>query len=113
MDWINTAQGLIALITGLVGLITTGVGAFFTIKAFIKNMKEKSAKEQWTIIMTAADAAMKEAEQSGKTGAEKKTMVMQMVNKACEAAGLDISLFLTQLDAYIDQTITFVNGMTK
>ena len=113
MDWINTVQGLIALITGLVGLVTTGVGAFLTIKAFIKNMKEKSAKEQWAIIVTAADAAMKEAEHSGKTGADKKTMVMQMVSKTCEAAGLNIDLFLAQLDAYIDQTISFVNGMTK
>ena len=113
MDWINTVQGLIALITGLVGLVTTGVGAFFTIKAFIKNMKEKSVKEQWAIIMTAADAAMKEAEHSGKAGVEKKNMVIQMVSKTCDAAGLDIDLFLTQLNAYIDQSIDFVNGMTK
>ena len=33
MDWINTANGLIALITGLVGLLGTAAGAFFAIKA--------------------------------------------------------------------------------
>lgn len=35
-DWITTANGIIALVTGLVGLIGTGVGAFFAIKATIK-----------------------------------------------------------------------------
>ena len=35
-DWITTVNGLIALITSLLGLIGTGVGAFFAIKGFIK-----------------------------------------------------------------------------
>ena len=39
-DWITTANGLIALITGLIGLIGTGVGAFFAIKNFIKAVTE-------------------------------------------------------------------------
>lgn len=32
LDWISTTNGLIALITGLLGLIGTGIGAFFAIK---------------------------------------------------------------------------------
>jgi hypothetical protein len=32
-DWITTANGIIALITGLLGLIGTGIGAFFAVKA--------------------------------------------------------------------------------
>lgn len=31
-DLINTANGIITLITGLVGLIGTGIGAYFAIK---------------------------------------------------------------------------------
>ena len=31
-DWITTTNGIIALITGLLGLIGTGVGAYFALK---------------------------------------------------------------------------------
>lgn len=56
---------------------------------------------------------MKEAEASGKSGADKKEMVMDAVKAACKSQGLDLDSFLDQLSAYIDQTITFVNSMTK
>ena len=48
-DWITTANGIITLITGLVGLIGTGIGAFFAIKNWIKLLKEKNANEIWKI----------------------------------------------------------------
>lgn len=113
MDWITTANGLIALISGLVGLIMTGIGAYLTIKSFVKNAKTKSAQEIWTMIMAIADSAMKEAEASTLKGADKKAMVINMVKASCKAAGIDIDCFLDQLSSYIDQTISFVNGMTK
>lgn len=113
LDWITTANGLIALITGLLGLMGTGVGAFFAIKNWIKATKEKSAKEIWTMIQEMADAAMKEAEKSGKSGADKKQMVIDSVKAGCKAAGLDIDQFVDQLGAYIDQTISFVNSMSE
>ena len=112
-EWINTANGIITLITGLVGLIGTGIGAYFAIKNWIKLVKEKNASEIWTIIMSMADAAMKEAEASQKSGEDKKKMVLDSVNAACKSAGLDMSLFLDQLNTYIDQTISFVNQMKK
>ena len=112
-DWINTANGIITLITGLVGLIGTGIGAYFALKNWIKLLKEKNASEICTIIMSMADAAMKEAEASQKSGEDKKQMVLDSVNAACKSAGLDVSLFLDQLNTYIDQTISFVNQMKK
>ena len=112
-DWINTANGIITLITGLVGLIGTGIGAYFAIKNWIKLVKEKNASEIWTIIMSMTDAAMKEAEASQKSGKDKKQMVLDSVNAACKSAGLDMSSFLDQLNTYIDQTISFVNQMKK
>ena len=112
-DLINTANGIITLITGLVGLIGTGIGVYFAIKNWIKLVKEKNASEIWTIIMSMADAAMKEAEASQKSGEDKKQMVLDSVNAACKSAGLDVSLFLDQLNTYIDQTISFVNQMKK
>ena len=112
-DLINTANGIITLITGLAGLIGTGIGAYFAIKNWIKLVKEKNANEIWKMIMEMADAAMKEAEKSCKAGADKKTMVIDSVKAGCKSVGLDISNFLNQLDAYIDQTISFVNQMKK
>lgn len=112
-NWLESANGIVVLITGLLGLIGTGIGAFFAVKNFITSLKGKSAKEIWNLIVTVADTAMKEAEASGKTGADKKTQVIETVKAACKAAGVDIDAFADQLNDYIDQTITFVNDMTK
>lgn len=112
-DWLSTAQGVLALITGLIGLISAAVGAYFAVKNFIKATKSKKANEIWSMMMSMADAAMKEAEKSQKAGADKKKMVIDSVKAGCKSAGLDISKFLDQLDAYIDQTISFVNQMKK
>lgn len=113
MDWITTVNGLIALITGLIGLIGTGIGAFFAIKNWIIATKEKSSKEIWELITKAADAAMKTAEESGKNGADKKEMVIEMVKSSCKASGLNIDAFMDQLSAYIDECISFANSLNK
>ena len=110
---LNTVQELIALVTGLCGLISAGIGAYFAIKNWIAAAKNKNAQEIWAMIMEIADAAMKEAEKSCKTGADKKTMVIESVKASCKAAGLDLDLFIDQLSDYIDQTISFVNDMSK
>ena len=113
MDWITTANGIITLITGLVGLLGTGIGTYFAIKNWITVFKTKNAQEVWTLIMEMADAAMKEAEASMKDGETKKQMVMDSVKAGCKAAGVDADLFIEQLSDYIDSTIKFVNGMKK
>ena len=110
---LNTVQEIIALATGLCGLISAGIGAYFAIKNWIKVTKNKNAQEIWAMIMEMADAAMKEAERSCKTGADKKKMVIASVKASCKAAGLDLDLFIDQLSDYIDQTISFVNDMSK
>jgi hypothetical protein len=112
-DWITTVNGLITLITALIGLIGTGVGAFFAVKNFIKAAKEKSVKEVWAMIMGMADAAMKEFEHSSLSGADKKKAVIESVKAGCKAAGIDIDLFIDQLSAYIDSCIEWYNGMKK
>lgn len=113
MDWITTANGIITLITGLVGLIGTGIGAYFAIKNWFTVLKTKNSQEVWSIIMTLADAAMKEAEASMKSGEDKKKMVIDSVKAGCKAAGIDMDMFIDQLSAYIDDTIKFVNEMKK
>ena len=110
---LNTVQEIISLVTGLCGLVSAGIGAYFAIKNWIKVTKNKNAQEIWAMIMEMADAAMKEAERSCKTGADKKKMVIASVKASCKAAGLDLDLFIDQLSDYIDQTISFVNDMSK
>ena len=111
MDWMTTLNELLALITGLCGLIGTAIGVVFAIKNFIKLMKEKNKNEVWATIMEIADAAMKEAEKSMESGATKKLIVIETVKASCKAAGLDFDDFIDQLNDYIDETIDFVNKM--
>ena len=113
MDWITTVNGLIALLTGLFGLIGTGVATFFAIRNYIQKSKDKSAADQWKAVMQAADAAMQVAEDSTLKGADKKAMAVDMVKASCQAMGLDLSPFLDQLNAYIDQCISFHNQLNK
>ena len=112
-NWLSTAQGVLSLITGLIGLIGSGIGAFFAIKNFIKAAKTKSMSEIWSMIMSMADTAMKEAEASQKSGEDKKQMVLDAVKSGCKAANINIDAFIDQLSQYIDQTIDFVNKMSK
>ena len=112
-EWITTANGIITLITGLIGLIGTGIGAYYAIRNWVTVLKTKNSQEIWSMIMSMADAAMKEAEASGKSGADKKQMVIDAVKAGCKAAGVDMDMFIDQLSDYIDQTIAFVNGMKK
>lgn len=114
MDWITTANGLIALITGLVGLITTGVSTYFAIKAWIKATKDKSAQDLWNTIQEIAKTAIDEVEHSEITGSEnKKEAAMEIIKKSCKVAGLEIDEFIEQLSEYIDNCIKFYNGMKK
>jgi len=113
MDWITNGTAIISLITGLIGLITAGVTAFIAIKKVIKANKGKSLKEIWALIMKIADAAMVEAEKSQLSGKGKKEMVMAAVDAGAKEAGIEITPFLDQLSAYIDQSIKFVNDMNK
>lgn len=111
MEFMSTANELIVLLTSFLGLIGTGIGTFFAIKNWLKAIKEKTKAEQWALIMEMADAAMKVAEKSGASGADKKDMVIESIKASALAANLDLSMFLDQLSLYIDQTIDFVNDM--
>lgn len=112
-DWIETTNGIITLVTSLLGLIGTAVGAYFAIKNWVKALKTKNKQEIWAMIMQLADAAMKEAEASLKDGETKKQMVIDSVKAGCKAAGIDLDLFIDQLSEYIDDTISFVNKMNE
>jgi hypothetical protein len=97
----------------LLGLVGTAISTYVAVKAWLKNVKTKSSQEIWGMLMEMADAAMTEAEKTLASGADKKAMAMNTIKASAEAAGIDMSLFIGQLDTYIDQTIAFVNKMQK
>ena len=113
MNWLETANGIVTLISALIALIGTGIGVYLAVKNFIKLMKSNTKEQNWKLIMKIADAAMETAEKSGKKGADKKQMVIESVKASCKAAGIDADEFIDQLVDYIDQTIAFVNSMKK
>jgi hypothetical protein len=111
MENVVMIREILALVISFISLASTGVTAYFAIKTFVQSFKDKKSNEIWNLVMTIADAAMKEAEASQLDGESKKKLVMDTVKAGAEASGLDITAFLTQLDLYIDQTIDFVNKM--
>ena len=117
MDFIENAEMIIALITGLVGLVGTAISTFYAVKNWIKNIKTRNAQEIWSLVMDVADTAMEEiermSEQTDLSSADKKTMAMDLVKASAATANLDITPFMQQLDSYIDQTIKFVNKMSN
>lgn len=112
-EFITTANGLIALITALVSLIATGISVFVAIRQLLKNLKNKTFADNWAFIQNVAKAAMEKAEETGAAGADKKKMVITAVEAGCKEAGIDVEPFIEQLDAFINNSITFVNSLTK
>lgn len=111
--FLDTANEVLVLITGLIGLVGTGISTYFAIKNWIANVKAKNSDAIWKMLMEMADKAMEEAERTGASGADKKEMVLKAIEAGAEAAGIETSMFFTQLDTYIDQTIDFFNKMKK
>ena len=108
MNWIETAQGIITLITGALVLAGTITGLVIKLVAALKKIKQN---KDWTKILELADAAMLEAEKSQKDGADKKTMAINMVTASCKNLGIDCDL--TDLSKYIDNCVDFVNKFTR
>lgn len=100
----------IALITALPTIIAALTTA---IVALVKLFKEKDNRGRWLTIMSIADAAMKAAEVSCQSGADKKTMAMDIIKASCKSQGIEVDDLVDQIAAYIDDSIAFVNSFKK
>ena len=103
----NLNMILTLIITGvtLLGtLIGVGIKLWGAIKLIAKN-------KDWKKIMQIADAAMKQAEASGKAGAEKEQMAIEIIEASCKELGIVVDL--DEVVKYIRDTIAFVNSLTK
>ena len=98
---------LTLIITGitLIGtLIGVGIKLWGAMKLIAKN-------KDWKKIMQIADTAMKQAEASGKKGADKETMVIEIVEASCRELGIEFDV--KEVVNYIKETIDFVNVLVK
>lgn len=117
MDWINTANGLITLITGGVALLGSLVGLIISIRGWWKTAKAKAKEEGaryiWDTIMAAADNAMVAIERTDLYAGDAKKAALEMVIASCKGMGIDVEPFITQLSAYIDDCIAFHNNLNE
>lgn len=104
------AMAVVALISAIAGLIPGLVAA---VVAIVKLFKDKNAGEVWKTVMSIADAAMQAAEHSGKNGADKKEMAMEIIKASCKSQGIDIDNLVDQISVYIDETIRLYNDFKK
>lgn len=113
MDWLNTAEGILSLIGGAIGILGGIPSIIFAIITLVKSFKSKNAQQIWEQIKTATDAAMKTVEAQGGAGADKKKLVIETVKATLKSQGIDATAWLDQLSAYIDDCIKFANDMQK
>ena len=113
MSWLDTAEGIITLVITGLSLLAAIPSVYFGFKSLFKNLKDKSAQDIWKAIETAADTAMETVEQENLDGADKKELVIETVKKTLQSQGVDISDFLDQLSAYIDDCVEFANRMNS
>lgn len=111
LDWWSSLMGLIvtgiSVVVGIAGLVSS-------IKALVSRMKTNTARQNIALLQSAAEASMKSAEASGASGADKKTAVLEAVEKAALSAGIDWTDELNgTISDFIDQSIEFANSIHK
>lgn len=101
----------IVLIVGLIGAIVALVP---TLIKLCKSLATIVKNKNWDKIKEIADAAMKAAEASGKSGAEKQEMVIAAVKAGCAEAEIELDEeILNNLIKYIQECIAWFNDMNK
>lgn len=111
---IEQVYTLLQIISIAVGIIGGLCGVGFGIYQFIKSMKGKNFQEILTTLQTIAQTAMKAAEQSGLTGADKKTQVLDAVQAACKSMNVEFTDALKdQISTFIDTSISFANSIKE
>ena len=106
MQWVELISSIIGALIALCGLVPAIIAL---VKFFVKSIKDKN----WKAILVMADQAIVAAEASGKSGADKKQMVIDAVVAGCKAANVDIDESqLTSLADYIDKIIAEHNELS-
>lgn len=114
MAWLETTQGIITLISSAVVLVgalaTTGTLLWKKIKEIAELIKERKWNEVVEQLKSTADAAMRAAEKTKASGADKKTQVLEAVQAAANSLGVEFTDALeAQISTFIDQSVAEYN----
>lgn len=105
---IGTLTAIVTLVAAIISLavtvITLGIKFGKAISVLIKN-KDRDK------IVEIIKVAMAQAEQTGKTGADKKQMVLDSVEASLKELGIDCDL--DSIGQEIEQLITLINAFVK
>ena len=111
--WPSTVEGWVGLITLICGLIAAIATLVPTFVKLFNTVKELVKEKNWKKITQIAINAIRAAEQSGMSGADKKEMVIAAVKAGCAEAGIELDdEQLVRLADYIDEMIKYFNDMT-
>lgn len=112
--WPGTVEGWCTLIGLIIGLIGAIAALIPTIIKLVKSLKTIVKDKNWAKIKEIAKAAMKSAEESKKSGSEKKELVINAVKAGCSELGIEIDQeLIDNLSKYIDDSIDWFNAMKK
>ena len=110
--WPTTISGWITLISLFVGLVAAIIGLIPTVKKLGVALAELAKNKQWSKILEIAKEGMEIAEQSGKTGEQKLSDVIDYVKLMSADLHIDISEEnLDNLKQYITEIINWHNAM--
>lgn len=114
MEWLETTQGIITLISSAVvllgALITTGTVLWNKVKEMAQLIKEKKYAEVILQLKNTADATIRSVENSKLSGSDKKTTVLEAVQTAANSLGVEFTDELeNQISDFIDQSVAEYN----
>lgn len=112
--WPSDVSGWVTLISLIIGLVAAIIALIPTIIKLVSALKELVKNKNWTKILSAIKDAAVTAEKSGKSGAEKKQMVIDSVKAFCASIGVEIDdSLLTKISSAIDDLISEHNELTS
>lgn len=114
MEWLEHAEGVIALISALVVLIGAIAALVPTLikrgKEIAQLVKEKKYTELINSLKATADATIRAVEKSKLSGADKKATVLDAIQAACNSQGAEFTDELKEtMSTFIDQSVTEYN----
>lgn len=112
--WPTDVNGWVTLISLIVGLVAAIIALIPTIIKLVSALKELVKNKDWTKILVAIKSAAVTAEASGKSGADKKQMVIDSVKAFCKTIDVEVDdALLEQISTEIDKLITEHNALTE
>lgn len=114
VNWPSDVSGWVTLISLIVALVGSIIALIPTIIKLVSTLKKLVKDGNWTKIKAAIQNAAVTAEASGKSGVDKKQMVIDSVKAFCKTIDVEVDdALLEQISTEIDKLITEHNALTE